>query len=146
MKSNLNKKVSNITEEIQKMNTNFELLKSGFSAIRTENNCLNERLIALERQCRANAQYSRQKCLEISGIPSSVSGKDLEEVVCKAITKVGVHINAYGIEDWHSVGNKGQTIIKFSNRKVSRQVLSVRKDLNKVKMSNIDLTGKVHSI
>ena len=108
MKSNLNEKVSNLTEEVQKLNTNFELLKSDFSATMIQNNSLNERLIALERQCWANAQYSRRECLEITGIPSSVSDKDLEEVVCK----------------------------------VSRQVLNVRKDLNKGKMRDIDLTGQ----
>ena len=142
MKSNLNEKVSNLTEEVQKLNTNFELLKSDFSATRIENNSLNERLIALERQCWANAQYSRWEFLEITGIPSSVSDKDLEEVVCKAITKAGVDITPDDIEDCHRVGNKGQTIIKFGKRKVSRQVFSVRKDLNKVKMSDIDLTGQ----
>ena len=94
------------------------------------------------RQCWANAQYSRWECLEITGITSSVSDKDLEEVLCKVITKAGVDITADGIEDCHRVGNKGQTIIKFGKRKVSRQVLSVRKDLNKVKMSDIDLTGQ----
>ena len=96
----------------------------------------------MERQCWAKAQYSRRECLEITGIPSSVSDKDLEEVVCKAITKAGVDINADDIEDCHRVGNKGQTIIKFDKRKVSRQVLSVRKDLNKVNMCDIDLTGQ----
>ena len=142
MKNNLNEKVSNLTEEVQKLNTNFELLKSDFSATRIENNSLNERLIALERQCWANAQYSKQECLEITGIPSSVSDKDLEEVVCKAITKAGVDITTDDIEDYYHVGNKGQTIIEFGKRKVPRQVLSVRKDLNKVKMSDIDLTGQ----
>ena len=55
MKSNLNEEVSNLTEEVQKLNTNFELLKSDFSATRIENNSLNERLIALEKHCWANA-------------------------------------------------------------------------------------------
>ena len=134
-------KVSNLTEEVQKLNTNFELSKSDFSATRIENNSINERLIALEKQCWANAQYSRRECLEINGIPSSVSEKDLEEVLCEAIIKAGVDITADYIEDCHRVGNKGQTIIKFVKRKVSRHVLSVRKNLSKVKMSDIDLTG-----
>ena len=81
------------------------------------------------RQCWANAQYSRWECLEITGITSSVSDKDLEEVLRKVITKAGVDITADGIEDCHRVGNKGQTIIKFGKRKVLRQLLSVRKDL-----------------
>ena len=61
--------------------------------------------------------------------------------MCKAITKAGVDITAQDNEDCHRVGNKGQTIIKFGKRKVSRQVLSVRKDL-KVKISDIDLIGQ----
>ena len=109
MKSNLNEKISNLTDEVQKRNTSFELLKLDFSAARIGNNFLNERLIALKRQCWANAQYSRREWLEFTGIPSSVSDKDLEEVVCKAITKGGVDINADDIEDCHRVGNKGQT-------------------------------------
>ena len=99
MKSNLNEKVSNLTEKVQKLNTNFELLKSDFSAIRTESNSFNEKLIPLERQCWEDAQYLRQKCLEISGRSRSVSDKGLEEVVCKVITKAGVDINANDIED-----------------------------------------------
>ena len=81
---------------------------------------LNEKLIALERQFWANTQYSRRECLEITVILSSVSDKDLEEVLCKAITKAGVGITADDIKDCHRVGNKGQTLIKFDKRKVSK--------------------------
>ena len=75
MKSNLNEKVCDLTEEVQKLNANFKLLKSDLSDTAIENNSLNKRLIALERQCWANAQYSRRECLEITGIPSSVSDR-----------------------------------------------------------------------
>ena len=107
MKSNLNEEVSNLIEEVKKRNTSFELLNSDFSTTRIENSSLNERLISLERQCQANAQYLRREGLEIAGIPSKVSGKDLEKVVCKAITKAGIDIKADDIEDCHRVGNKG---------------------------------------
>ena len=89
-----------------------------------------------------NAQYSRRECLKITGIPSSVSDKGLDEVVHKTITKAEVDITADDIEDCHRVRNLSQTIIKFGKRKLLRQVLSVRRDFNKVKMSNIDLTGQ----
>ena len=80
MNINLNEKVSNLTQEVQKLNTNFELLKSDFSATRIENNSLNERLIALERQRCANAQYSRWECLKITSISSSVVIKTLKKL------------------------------------------------------------------
>ena len=64
----------------------------------------------------------------------------------KAITKAGVDINADDIEEYHRVGNKGQTIIKFGKKKLSKHVLSVRKDFNKVKMSDINLQTELNSI
>ena len=45
------------------------------------NNLLSQRVVDLERQCWANAQYSRRECLEIVGIPRSVDDNSLEEKV-----------------------------------------------------------------
>ena len=54
-------------------------------------------------QCQTNVQYSRWEYLEITGIPSSASDKDLGEVVSKMINKDGVEINAGDITDCHRV-------------------------------------------
>ena len=62
--------------------------------------------------------------------------------MCKAITKAGVDINTDDIEDCHHVLKRDQAKMKFDNRKVSIQALSVIKDLEKVKLKDIDLTGK----
>ena len=35
----------------------------------------------MERQCWANAQYSRTKCLEVAGIPRQVDDKNLETLL-----------------------------------------------------------------
>ena len=42
---------SNLIEEVQKLDANFEILKSDFSTTRIENNYLNEGLTTLKRQC-----------------------------------------------------------------------------------------------
>ena len=95
---------------------------------------LSEKLQTIEKQCWANAHYSRRECLEISDIPSSVSNNDLEDVVCKAITKAGVEVSDKDIEDCHRLGKRGTTIVTFCKRKVSKQVLNVREDLTKLSM------------
>ena len=46
------------------------------------------------------------------------------------------------IEDCHRVGKRGTTIVKFCKRKVSKQVLNVRKDLTKLSMEDLQLTGQ----
>ena len=84
------------------------------------NTLLSKRLQTIEKQCWANAQYSKRDCLEISGIPSSVSDNDLEDVVCKAITKAVVEVSHKEIEDCHGVGKRGTIIVKFCKRKVSK--------------------------
>ena len=66
--------------------------------------------------------------------------KTKQKLCVRQSPKLQFDINADDIEDFHRVKNKDQTIIKFRKRKVSRQAISVRKNLNKVKMSDIHLT------
>ena len=106
-------------------------MKSDLSFTKKANTLLSERFQTIKKQCWANAQYSRRECLEISSIASSVSENDLEDVVCKAITRASVEVFDKDIEDCHQVGERGQTIVKFCARKVSMHVLNVRKNLTK---------------
>ena len=95
----------------------------------------------LERPCSVTAQYSRRQRLEITGIPSAGNDSDLEDVACRIVNKVGVAITDTDIEDCQRVGNTGQTTVKFARRKVSKQILSIKKDLSKITMENVPLTG-----
>ena len=118
---------SDLVAELRKMREGFDQMKSDLSVTKKVNTLLSERLQIIEKQCWSNAQYSRRKCLEISGIPSSVSDNDLQDAVYKAITKTGVKVSDKDIEDCHRICKRGTTIIKFCKREVSRQVLNVRK-------------------
>ena len=73
---------------------------------------------------------------------SSVSDNDLKDVVCKAITKAGVEVSDKDIKDCHRIGKRRTTIVKLCKRKVSKQVLNVRKDLTKLSMEDLQLTGQ----
>ena len=106
------------------------------------NTLLSERFQTIEKQCWANAQYSSRERLEISGIPSSVSVNDLEDLVCKAITKASVEVSEKDIEDCRRVGKRATNIVKFCKRKVSKQVLNVREDLTKLPMEDLQLAGQ----
>ena len=87
------------------------------------NNLLLQRVVDLERQCWANAEYSRRKCLEIVGIPRSVDDNSLEEKVIQVLKKVGCNIEAC-----HCIAKRNdRVIVKFSRRKNFQQVLPVKK-------------------
>ena len=62
-------------------------------------------------------------------------------LVLLAITNAGVEVSDKDIEDCHQVGKRGTTIAKFCKREASKQVLNVRKDLTKLSMKDLQLTG-----
>ena len=55
----------------------------------------------LERQCLANAQYSRKECVEVVGIPRQVDDKHLEVKVLSIFQKVGCTIAPEFFDDCH---------------------------------------------
>ena len=112
----------------------------------SENKLLLARISILERQCLANAQYSRRECLDIVGIPPEVSGEVLKKKVLNIFVKLGCDISPDGIEACHCVGRtKDTVIVKISRRKNCQHVWSVTNDLNKLTIEDLELTVNSYS-
>ena len=140
LQNNLNTAGEKVLEEIRKLNANFEKLESDLSITKNANSLLQQKVIALERECWANSQYSRRECLEIVGIPGNVSHDSLEDQVLQIFDNVGCSVQKDNIEACHRMGrNNDRTIIKFSKRKDCQQVLSVKKHLKNLKMEDVGL-------
>ena len=130
-------------DEIRKLNDNFSKLEVDVKIAKNINSLLSQRVVDLERHCWANAQYSTRECPEIVGIPRSVDDNSLEEKVIQVFKKVGCNIDSSNIEACYRITKRnGRVIVKFSRRKDSQQVPSVKKNLQKLKMEDIGLTGK----
>ena len=130
---------ASILEEVRALNEKFTTLESQLLITKNVNSLLQERVIDLERQCSANAQYSRRECLEVSGIPNTIKQDELENKVLTIFKKVGCDIKNENIEACHRVRRQNNVIIKFSKRKDCQQVYSVKKDLGKFDMKEVDL-------
>ena len=65
--------LSNINRELSELRNDFKKIESELSVSKNVNSKLHERVVALERQCWGNNQYSRRECLEITVVPDSVS-------------------------------------------------------------------------
>ena len=78
---------------------NFSKLQSELSIAKRVNTELTKRIVTLERQCWANAQYSRKECVEVVGIPRQVDDKHLEAKVLSIFQKVGCAIAPEFIDD-----------------------------------------------
>ena len=75
----------------------------------------------------------------MAGIPQSVPASDLEKTFSKILEKVGMEVPAKGIDACHRVGKQGCIIVKFLRRKDCQQVLSVKKAIQKIIATDLDL-------
>ena len=74
--------------EIRKLNDAFSKLEADVKIAKNINNLLSQLVVALERQCWANAQYSRRECLEIVGVSHFVDDNSLEERLFKFLKRL----------------------------------------------------------
>ena len=143
MQSKISASNAEVLEEIHKLNSKFDILQSELLVTKKVNSELSSRLVNMERQCWANAQYSRRECLEVVGIPREVEQKDLESKVLSVLEKVGCKINPDNIEDCHRLSKKSDNvIIKFSRRKDCQHVLRVKKDLRNLNLEDLGFHGE----
>ena len=103
-----------LLEEIRKFNDNFSKLQSELAVTKQVNTELTKRIVTLERQCWANAQYSRKECLEVVGIPRQVDDNLLETKVLSIFEKVGCTSDPGFIDDCHRLGKNSGRIIAES--------------------------------
>ena len=133
--------ISNINKELSQLRSDFKKIESELSVSKNANSKLHELVVALERQCWGNNQYSRCECLEIFGVPDSVSNYDLEKTTIKIFDKLDVSIDPSNIEDCHWLKSSGpkKVIIKFASHKYANLIR--RKNKNKLKGMNLCLIG-----
>ena len=114
----VSKSIIDLTSEVKSLTGLVTRLETDLSVVKHVNDALQKQLILTERQCWANAQYSRRECIEVSGIPTSVTDNNLEGKVLEVFEKLGVPVKEENVEACHRIKqNSDRTIIKFSRRK-----------------------------
>ena len=111
-------------------------MESDLVISRNVNVKLVELLMVTERKRWANKQYSRRECIEILGIPTSVSDNALENKIQEVFRGIIVEGDAQNIDLCHRLKgkvSKGRVILKLSKRKDAEKI-----KLNKKKLKNID--------
>ena len=143
LQSKLEDKKNIVLQEVRKLNETVSKLYVLLPVTKYANDLLLTRLTILERQCWANDQYSRREYLDIMNIPREVSGEALEETVLKIFRKLGCNISSDSTEACVSrVGRTADTVIvKFSKWMYCQHVLSIKKDLKKHIMEDLELPG-----
>ena len=72
-----------------------------------------ERVVQTERQCWANAQYSRRGTIKVIDILSSIRDKDLEDKLRNIFEEIGVNVNKRDIQACHRLRKKDLFISNY---------------------------------
>ena len=80
-------------EELRLLNEKFEKLEADIATARNANSLLSSRLVDTERQCWANAQYSRRETLEIAGLPKTLTNDKAETKVCQIFRSLDCNVD-----------------------------------------------------
>ena len=132
-----------LLDEIRRLNDKFDKLQSDACITKNANSQLSSRPADIERQCWANARYSRRKCLDIVGTPNEVKDETLEESDVGILDKVGCSIDTDRIEACHRASENNNTVIvKFTRRKVCQKIWNKKKELKNHKMEDFGLPGQ----
>ena len=138
LESEMNSDIKEVTSKIRDLVAQMKKVKVDVVIVKNVNKKVVNQLIETERQSWGNAQYLRRECLEVVGIPASITNDSFEANISKFFDKLGVHAVGKDIHACHGLKDNDKVIIKFSNKKDSLQVLLVKKDLKYLDPTELD--------
>ena len=108
---------------------------------------LENKVFSLEINQNMLDQYSRRSIIEVSGIPDSVKDNCFEEKVISVFTSIGIDVKSNDIEACYRIGksrnSSKKAIVRFTNRKFTKQALYNRKKLKSIHKSTLGLSNSV---
>ena len=86
-------------------------------------------------------QHGRRNNLEVGGIPTSISGNELQKTVVGILNSINVDLDNFDVEACHKIGktNDGKTIIHKMNCKFCKMALPNRKKLPSVVINDDEI-------
>ena len=140
------KLLNKINQDLTELSKNYSRLESELQVAKTVTTIQRQQIIALEKQCWSNEQYSRRECLEISGLPDNVHDDKLEDTVLEVFQKIDITIQPENIEACHWLKSdraSKKAIIKFSKRKDADKVRQAKRKLKTTNLSSLGISNPV---
>ena len=128
----ISSKLSDLSNRFDDFLRRFEVVSSDLAIARNCNKLLTERVVQLERNAVANAQYHRRESVEVNHVPPSANDEELKVNFCKAFSLTGHEVKPDDLQACHRLKKKESVIVKFKCRK--RSVLVNRKNLRNLKI------------
>ena len=91
-------KFDDLKKENGTLKSKFMIAEKTSTTLSINHKKINDRIIETERNMHRLEQYSRRECIEIAGVPSSITNDLLEEHVILIFEKLGVVMEAMDID------------------------------------------------
>ena len=108
---------------------NYEKMQSELCVFRQVSSKLWEKIVSLEQQCWSKCQYSRQECLELSGLPESIENSELEDTAlsCSKSWMSKWTLPTLRIATGYQVKGQKELMSNFPNEKMQTEFGRLRK-------------------
>ena len=126
-------------EELRLLNEKLDKLETDVDIAKNPNSLLSSRLVDTERQCWANAQYSRRETLGILGLPKSLINDEAETKVFQIFRSLDCNVDKEDLDVSHRLKDKERVIVKLCRRKDCEKNLKAKNELWKLDTTNLDL-------
>ena len=120
------KRLGTLSNTVDNLSSELDQVKSSPVLRKIVNDNLLNCITLHKRSLHVQEQYSRRECLKVIRIPTSVGDKNVQSTACSILNETDVPCGPEDLEDYHRI--KGdQTIVKFSSRRKSSEVLLKKK-------------------
>ena len=134
----IDSKFDELKNENEVLTSKVSVAEKTSSTLSTDYKNINEKVIEMERNMHRMEQYSRRECIEIVGIPSSITNDLLEEHVLLIFEKLGVVLETMDIVACHWLEKTNRVIVKLLNHKGSQYILEKKHKLRNIVFYNHD--------
>ena len=138
-------KFDDLKKENETLQSKFTIAEKTLMTLSIHHKKLNDKIIEMERNMHRLEQYLHPECMEIAGIPISITNNLLKEHAILIFKKLGVVMEAMDIVACHRLGETGRVIVKSLNRKDAQNALEEKHKLRSINLyddANTDTNNK----
>ena len=130
LKSDIADRLGRIENELSKSRNENTALREENASLNGKIETLQKNMIVIERNCNGNAQYARNRQLQLWNLPAATTdAEDLKTEAAKLLSLTGANIKAADIDVAHKIKRQGSIIVEFASRTKRNQVVMARKEL-----------------
>ena len=131
-------KIEILQDRLHKVKSQGEVAKTSNILLAERVHQLDSTIISLERGVLTNAQYARNRQVELHHVPLDIADSELASTMCDFMCLTGKSVNTDQLAKCHRLKRKSSVIIEFNNRKDRDDIIFSKKNLKFKKARDVE--------